>query len=176
MKVHAGSALPAPSDAEITRFQERHGVQLPSEFIEFLRTANAGVPVDAEFPQGGQVRLIERLLGIIEDYSTNPLGEYDLRVVMQEVGSALVAREDMDRVGARIIPFGQLFAGDLVCLDFRDNPRIPTIAVWQQDLPDEWCPAMFTVANTFRDFEVMLKEYSNAKLSGDPEAEQGGNL
>ena len=60
-------------------------------------------------------------------------------------------------VGYNIIPIADLFAGDLLCLDYRESEE-PTVCVWLHEESDEWDPVTEKVANTYSEFMDMLFE------------------
>ena len=64
--------------------------------------------------------LIERFLCLLEDpEDDDENGWYDIEVVLSDIDTRLT--DDEDLTGINIIPFAVLFAGDFLCLDFREN-------------------------------------------------------
>ncbi|MDB5357309.1 MAG: Cell wall assembly/cell proliferation coordinating protein [Phycisphaerales bacterium] len=119
-----GSMQPPPSDEEIAQFEETFRVKLPPEYIAELKSGNCGVPVENVFYQGRRGRLIERMLCIHQKPADDRIyGWYDIAVVLTSVESRLL--DDGDLVVPNIIPIAALFAGDLVCLDYRKGPESP---------------------------------------------------
>ncbi|USL40182.1 SMI1/KNR4 family protein [Priestia megaterium] len=49
-----------------------------------------------------------------------------------------------------------LFAGDLVCLDYRDSRDNPRVCVWDHENSAELEPITYHVADTFKEFLGML--------------------
>ncbi|WP_243459708.1 SMI1/KNR4 family protein [Metabacillus bambusae] len=57
-----------------------------------------------------------------------------------------------DLIGADILPIAVLFAGDFVCLDFRDDREKPKVVIWNHEESAELKPITYFVANTFSEF------------------------
>ena len=55
------------------------------------------------------------------------------------------------------LPIAVLFAGDFVCLDFRETED-PTVVVWYHEESGEFSPVTKTVAQNISEFFGMLKE------------------
>lgn len=156
MEFAPGTALPPPSPERVAWFESTYGVALPPDFLDTLLRANGAVPLTNLFSQGGRERLVERLLCLLDHPKQHPeLGWYDITVVMTQVGERLVSDEDL--VGMNVIPFAALFAGDLVCLDYREGARQPVVAVWDHELSEEFQPRLERVADSFAEFSRMLR-------------------
>lgn len=157
MKVKEDSIiLPLPDDEVISSFEEYCGVELPEEYKEFLKLNNGAIPQTNTFNYGGREYLIERFLCLLEyPESDETHGWYDLEVVLSQIDTRLTDNENL--VGANIIPFAALFAGDFVCLDFRDNKK-PSISVWFHEESDDFKPVTIKVADSFAAFLKMLSE------------------
>ena len=65
--------------------------------------------------------------------------------------------DNPDLIGDELIPIASLFAGDYVCLDFKENKDNPSICVWNHEESDEFEPVTYKVANTFSEFLAMIK-------------------
>jgi len=57
----------------------------------------------------------------------------------------------------QLIPVGFLFAGDLLCLDFRKDETKPEMCVWYHEESKDFAPSTEKVANSFTDFLSILK-------------------
>lgn len=55
-----------------------------------------------------------------------------------------------------LLPIAALFAGDFLCLDFRDGKEIPSVCVWSHEESDIDEPVAYEVANNFEEFCEML--------------------
>ena len=157
MKVKEDSIiLPLPDDGIISSFQEYCRVELPEEYKEFLKVNNGAIPQTRTFNQGSREYLIERFLCLLESpESDETYGWYDLEVVLSQIDTRLT--DDENLVGANVIPFAALFAGDFVCLDFRENTK-PSISVWFHEESDDFKPVTIKVAESFSEFLKMLRE------------------
>lgn len=153
----AGSMASPPTAGRIARFEDFHDVALPVAFKDFLRAGNGGVPAAGEFRQGGRERLIERALSLLEkgDRDRLPQGEYEIGVVMTQLGARLCDDEDWIG-GSQIVPIAALFAGDFVCLDYRGDRANPSVAVWDHERSKDFKPHLETVAPSFDAFLQML--------------------
>ncbi len=49
-----------------------------------------------------------------------------------------------------------MFAGDFVCLDYRNSEK-PCIAIWFHENSEDFQPVLVKIANNFNDFLKMLK-------------------
>lgn len=157
MELIAGTSLPGPSGERIRWFDKAYRVTLPSELVRVLKIGNGAVPVANAFDQGGRQRLLERLLCILErpqDDAVN--GWADITVVMSQIDARLL--DDMNLIGMNVIPFGMLFGGDMLCLDFRTKNTPPAVVVWDHELSEEFRPHLEKIADSFGQFETMLRK------------------
>nr|WP_269431742.1 SMI1/KNR4 family protein [Bacillus sp. JCM 19034] len=51
-----------------------------------------------------------------------------------------------------------LFAGDFVCLDYRNNVEEPIVCVWNHEESSDLNPITYIVSNSFEEFLNMLTE------------------
>ena len=51
----------------------------------------------------------------------------------------------------------RLFAGDMLCLDFRNSEAVPEIVVWDHEQSKDLKPVVEKVANCFAEFLTKLK-------------------
>ena len=100
--------------------------------------------------------LIERFLCVLENSKDNPLGVYDIDVVMSQLDERLFVHEDI--LGFELIPILALFGGDFVCLNYLENPENPSICIWYHEESYELDPAIEFVANNFAEFLDMLQD------------------
>jgi len=156
MEFKKDSVLPIPSDKRIEAFERYCRVRLPIEYKEFLKKYNGAVPKTNVFDYNGREYLIERLLCLLEEpESDDTYGWYDMEVVLSQIDTRLT--DDENLIGANVIPIAALFAGDFVCLDFR-NSETPSVVVWFHEESDELSPVTTKVAEDFTEFLNMLKE------------------
>lgn len=155
MKMQPDSIVAGDISQEIIKLEEYCGIKFPGSYVDFIQKYNAGVPIKNEFLCNNHFYAIDRFLGFISDYETSPLGDYDIGVVLSQVDTLLT--DDPDLVGDEMIPIVELFAGDLVCLDYRDNKENPSVCVWDHEESDEFDPVTYHVADSFSEFIEMLR-------------------
>ena len=141
-----------PSEAIIHENEENWGVKLPEKFCQLLKAFNGGVPEKRNFPCGKRTRMIERFLCIM-DNTDDDYACYDIDVVLTQVEERIVSNPEL--VGYEIIPFAVLFAGDLLCLDYREA-ETPSVCVWFHEESEEWNPVTEKVAESCSEFMDIL--------------------
>lgn len=156
MEFKAGSSLTPPSDQRIEWFEKTYRVTLPPEYVAVLKVGNGAIPETNLFDQGGRERLIERMLCLLETPRTDPNGWADITVVMTQLDARLV--DDEQLVGMNVVPVAALFGGDFLCLDFRADAESPVVAVWDHEQSEEFQPQLETVADSFRQFDGLLRK------------------
>ena len=147
--------LPLPSDELLKEKEVEWVIKLPSSFKEFIAKYNGIIPQRNLFKLGETKEyVIERFLGIVEDYEDNPLGMYDIDVVWSPILE--VFSVDLDSVGVELLPIAALFGGDYVCLDYRESSVNPKVCCWIRDESYEWNPSTEFIAKSFDEFLGML--------------------
>lgn len=73
---------------------------------------------------------------------------------MSQLEERIIADENL--VGVEILPIAVLFAGDFVCLDFRDDKKNPSVCVWNHEESGEFDPVTYNVTDSFEKFLAML--------------------
>lgn len=98
--------------------------------------------------------MVETFLSIIkvEDYAE--FGDYDIDVIHTQLDERLSANEDL--VGYDMVPIAQIFAGDYVCLDYRESSDHPCVCVWSHEESGEFDPVTYKIADSFTQFIEML--------------------
>ena len=155
MKIQPNSVIIGDISQEIRNTEEYCGIKFPDSYINFIKKYNVGVPITNEFLCNKHFYAIERFLGFVSDYETSPLGDYDIEVVLTEIDTRLTDNPDL--VGDEMIPIASLFAGDYVCLDYRQNKEEPSVCVWDHEASDDLAPVTYHVADTFPEFIAMLR-------------------
>jgi len=156
MKIKADSILPVPSRRLFQKFDEFYEVVLPEEYKLFLEKNNGAIPITNVFLHNGREYLVERFLCLLEDPNKYEVeGNYEIRVVMTQLDGRII--EDGDSTTWPIIPIAALFAGDFICLDFR-NSEIPSVVVWFHEESDELSPVTVKVAENITEFLSRFKE------------------
>lgn len=82
------------------------------------------------------------------------VGWYDIAVVLSQIDTRLTDNPDL--MGDELIPIAELFAGDYICLDYRDSKTEPSICVWAHEESDVFSPTTYWVADNFSEFLEML--------------------
>lgn len=127
-------------------------------YVEHLRSFNGGKPKTNCFvPPGGYERLVERFYHFASLPKEHPGVVDNAEVVWSQVD---------DRLGSFLIPFAELFAGDMLCFDFSRGGR-PKVVIWLHEQSREDAPATEFVAENFDEFLDMLY---------DPDAPPGATL
>lgn len=157
MEFEPGTALPRPSAGAILEFEAYNQLQLPQALKDLWTTGHGAVPKENAFYQGARERMIERFLVLLDDPgSSGEIGWYDISVVVTQIGDRLV--EDEDLVGTDVVPFAVLFAGDYVCLSYKDvDVGEPSVVVWDHEQSEVGAPYLETVAKNLDEFLTMLK-------------------
>jgi hypothetical protein len=148
-------ALPLPTDELFMKKEKFWRVKLPKDFVDFLKENNGGRPIDGVFKFNSYEYAIDRFLCLLNTPRDNSLGIYDIDVTLTQLEDRLTDNEDL--IGADILPIAVLFAGDFVCLDFREDRENPIVVVWNHEESAELEPVTYIVASTFSDFISMVK-------------------
>lgn len=156
MKIEMKSEiLPKLNEQIIQREEKMWRIELPSDYRQFLLKTNGGVPQKREFKFNNHEYMIISFLCILEDTEHNEFGVYDIDVVLSQIEERLTDNEDL--VGCELLPIAELFAGDYLCLDFKENKDNPSICIWDHEESGELEPVTYKVADTFSEFVTMLK-------------------
>ena len=147
---------PLPTDALLQEREVAWRVKLPDDYKEFIMRKNGFRPSKNLFSLTNRSFLIERFLCILENTKDNPLGMYDIDVVMSQLDERLFVHEDI--LGFELIPIAALFGGDFVCLNYVEDTENPSICIWYHEESYELEPAIELVAINFTEFLVMLQD------------------
>ncbi len=145
---------PLPTDALLQETETVWKVQLPDDYKEFIKNENGLIPSKRYFHFGNNEKVIDRFLCVLENSKNNPLGMYDIDVVMSQLDERLFAHEDI--LGFELIPIAALFGGDFVCLNYVEDPENPSMCIWYHEESYELEPAIEFLANSFTEFLAML--------------------
>ena len=157
MQIDMNSVLNEDISERIRKVEEYSMVNFPKSYIDFIKEYNVGIPTTNEFLCNNHFYAIDRFLGFVNEYKTSPLGNYDIAVVLSQIDTCLTDNPDL--IGDELIPISSLFAGDYVCLDYRENKEMPSICIWSHKESGEFEPVTYKVADTFTDFVAMLKQH-----------------
>lgn len=151
--VQKDSILVSPSDETVKKFDEFYRVKLPTQYIDFLKKYNGDIPITNVFSTSKKDYLIERFLCLLSKEDRERLTDVswsEIGVVLTELDERLV--DDEDLIGMNIIPIAILFAGDFICLDFRENQEAPNVCVWFHEESGEFMPVVEKNSFNFVDF------------------------
>ena len=147
---------PLPTDALLQEREVAWKVQLPEDYKKFIMRKNGFRPSKNLFSLKNRSFLIERFLCVLENTKDNPLGIYDIDVVMSQLDERLFVHEDI--LGFELVPISALFGGDFVCLNYIEDPKNPSMCIWYHEESYELEPAIEFVANNFTEFLAMLQD------------------
>ena len=147
---------PLPTDALLQEREVAWKVQLPEDYKKFIMRKNGFRPSKNSFSLKNRSFLIERFLCVLENSKDNPLGVYDIDVVMSQLDERLFVHEDI--LGFELVPIAALFGGDFLCLNYIEDPENPSICIWHHEESYELEPAIEFVANNFTEFSDMLQD------------------
>ena len=147
---------PLPTDALLQEREVTWKVRLPDDYKNFIMRKNGFRPSKNLFSLTNRSFLIERFLCVLENTKDNPLGVYDIDVVMSQLDERLFVHEDI--LGFELVPIVALFGGDFLCLNYIEDPENPRICIWYHEESYELEPAIEFVANNFTEFLDMLQD------------------
>ena len=147
---------PLPTDALLQEREVAWKVRLPDDYKNFIMRKNGFRPSKNLFSLKNRSFLIERFLCVLENTKDNPLGIYDIDVVMSQLDDRLFVHEDI--LGFELVPISALFGGDFVCLNYIEDPKNPSMCIWYHEESYELEPAIEFVANNFTEFLAMLQD------------------
>ena len=147
---------PLPTDALLQEREVAWKVQLPEDYKNFIIRKNGFRPSKNSFSLKNRSFLIERFLCVLENTKDNPLGVYDIDVVMSQLDERLFVHEDI--LGFELVPIAALFGGDFLCLNYIEDPDNPSICIWYHEESYELEPAIEFVANNFTEFLDILQD------------------
>ena len=149
-------AYPLPSNELIEEKEKKWHLVLLQDYKAFVMSYNGGEPVQDSFSCDGYEYGIDRFLCILKNARESEYGIYDISVVDTQIGEMLTDNEEL--IGIEVLPIAELYGGDMVCLDFRENPDSPTVCIWDSEESDEFEPVTYEIAKSFTEFYDMLYE------------------
>ena len=147
---------PLPTDALLQEREVAWKIRLPDDYKNFIMRKNGFRPSKNLFSLKNRFFLTERFLCVLENTKDNPLGVYDIDVVMSQLDERLFVHEDI--LGFELVPIAALFGGDFLCLNYIEDPENPSICIWYHEESYELEPAIEFVANNFTEFLDMLQD------------------
>lgn len=146
---------PLPSAELLTDKERKWRLTLPADYRDFIIKYNGGIPNEKSFECNKHNYAITRFLCILKNIQESQYGWYDISVVESQIGERLTDNEDL--IGIEVLPIAELFAGDYVCLDYRENKEKPCVCVWSHEESGEFEPITYKVADTFSEFLGILR-------------------
>lgn len=145
---------PVPSAELLAEKEKKWNLVLPSDYKAFITQYNGGVPYENSFRCNNRNYTVTRFLCILKNVQENSNGWYDISVVESQIGERLTDNEDL--IGIEVLPIVELFAGDYICLDFRQNRDNPSICLWSHEESGEFDPITYKITDSFTNFLAML--------------------
>lgn len=146
--------LPLPTDNLIKKREENWKVELPTDYKVFIKKSNGGIPQRRAFLFQNRDYVLQRFLCLLENASESSLGWYDIDVVESQIGERLT--DNLDLIGIEMLPIAEIFGGDYLCFDFRQDVTKPVVCLWFHELSGEFDPYTEKVADSFSEFLEML--------------------
>ncbi len=146
--------FPLPTDQYIAKKENAWRVKLPDSYIFHVKKCGGGIPKAKHFVCNKREYVIDRFLCILSEYRTHPLGNYDIGVTLTQIEDRLSNSPDL--VGTELLPIAVLFAGDFVCLDYRDGKEDPCVCVWNHEESGIDNPVTYYVTSSYDEFLQML--------------------
>lgn len=146
--------LPTPTEELVSEKEKKWRLRFPEDYKQFLMNYNGGIPQEKTFFCENREYAITRFLCIIKNIKETNLGWYDIGVVESQIGERLTNNEDL--IGIEVLPIAELFAGDYLCLDFREDKNMPRVCIWSHEESREYEPMIYCVADSFTEFLTKL--------------------
>lgn len=138
---------PLPNQQLLRKYEEYFRVKFPKEYVSFICEYNGGVPIKNTISFNNHDFVIGRFLCILDNYQDDVNGWNDMSVTESKIGERLTDNEDL--IGAATISIAFLFAGDFVCLDYRNNKENPEICIWYHEQSELFKPVTDKIADNF---------------------------
>ena len=155
-RVKEDNRLPSPQKEQVEKLEKFYRIAFPKEFKVFINEYNGAIPLNNTFEINGNEYVVERFLCIIGNLKNEyEEGWADIGVVISQIFDRLA--DDPNKLGMSIIPIAALFAGDYVCLDYRNNEVEPEVCIWYHEESAPFQPVTKKIANSFDEFLDILK-------------------
>lgn len=96
MQINLDTVLNKDITEKIQKLEDYSGVKFPESYIGFIKKYNTGIPITNKFEFNGNVYVIERFLGFINNYKTSSIGIYDIAVVLSQIDTRLTDNPDLE--------------------------------------------------------------------------------
>ena len=123
-------------------------VYFDESYVQHMTQFNGGIPGKSCFKtNNGRERMITRFLNFAE--RDHPLIEYSVESTWSMLSGS--------RLGQHLMPFAELFAGDMLCFEYKAQSQRPRVVIWlHEESSDESGPVTELVAECFDAFLGML--------------------
>ncbi|RJG21443.1 SMI1/KNR4 family protein [Paenibacillus thiaminolyticus] len=157
MEVKDGSIVyPLPDDTLLAEKEKKWRIKLPDAYKQFIKKYNGVTPTTGSFLCNNHSYAIDRFLCILKVTGERDDEFYDIGVVRTQLEERIVSDEDL--VGTELLPIAVLFAGDFICLDYRNNDNEPFVCVWNHEESSDLDPVTYFTSESFEEFLTILTE------------------
>lgn len=151
MKFKDGSIIhPLPDNTLLSEREDKWRINLPETYKEFIKKYNGGTPIKDSFGCNNHNYVIDRFLCVLKVTGERDDEYYDIGVVSTQLNERIVFDENI--VGTELLPIAVLFAGDFVCLDYRNVDEEPIVCVWNHEESSNLNPVTYIINNNFGEF------------------------
>ena len=122
-------------------------IKFDRKYLDHISKFHGGIPKNKCFRTAeGTEKVVVRFLNFTR--TDHPMGQYGVAATWSLIE---------DRLGPNLMPFAELFAGDVLCFD-HEHPGRPRVVVWfhEESMEDE--PYTEFVADNFDEFLTTLYE------------------
>lgn len=148
---------PLPDDVLLSEKENKWRIKLPDTYKEFIKKCNGASPVKDSFMCNNHSYAIDRFLCILKVTGERADEFYDIGVVRTQLEERIVSDENL--VGTELLPIAVLFAGDFVCLDYRNtDKKEPCVCVWNHEESSDLTPVTYFTSYSFEEFLNKLTE------------------
>jgi cell wall assembly regulator SMI1 len=135
---------PPVDDGVVEQLEQALGVTFPHDFRELMKRCHGGSPVEREhfdfYYVGGQHEAGSCLGALLTLYPEDSNG----------ILKTIETLSYDDQLPEKVIPFAEDGGGDMMCLDYRDDPEHPTVVYWSHEEPKE--TSISPLADSFTKF------------------------
>lgn len=130
---------PPADDRTMDELEQTLGVKFPLDFRRVMQLCQGGTPVERNCfkYRGAHGSGIGALLSVDPDDEENILGTMELL-------------SHDDQLPHAVIPFADDGGGDMMCLDYRNDPEHPRVVYWSHEQPRE--SSISPLADSFTEF------------------------
>lgn len=142
MEFKVGSIIyPLPDEALLSEKESKWRIILPETYKKFIKKYNGGTPIRDSFKGHNHNHAIDRFLSILKVTGEREDEFHDIGVVRTQLDERFVFDENL--VGTELLPIAVLFAGDFVCLAYRNNIEEPIVCVWNHEESSDLDPVTY---------------------------------